>query len=57
VGDAAIELISYVGLLLALLLLFGPPRLSLWAPLPLSLWLIYVSLLNFGGFGSVQGRG
>jgi hypothetical protein len=48
VSDGAVELVSYLGLALALLLLFGSPRLCLWAPLPAALWALYLSLVNLG---------
>lgn len=48
VSDGAVELVSYVGLALSLLLLFGSSRLSLWAPLPAALWALYLSLVNLG---------
>ena len=47
-GDLALEVVSWAGVLLASLLTVGDRCFVTWAPLPLALWLLYLSLVNTG---------
>jgi hypothetical protein len=49
-GDLALELISWIGLLLSLLLIVLPcSSRGVWGGLPLLLWGLYLSIVNLGG--------
>mmetsp|Transcript_15103 Transcript_15103/g.25050 ORF Transcript_15103/g.25050 Transcript_15103/m.25050 type:complete len:918 (+) Transcript_15103:117-2870(+) len=49
-GDLALEVISWMGLMLSLLLVVLPSsKGGVWAGLPLLLWTMYLSIVNLGG--------
>ena len=44
--DMTLELLSWGGAALALVLTFGDRAFALWAPIPATLWAMYLSLVN-----------
>lgn len=47
-GDLSVEVLSWIGVLMSLLLATGDRCFVMWAPLPFALWLTYLSIVNLG---------